>query len=330
MLSFAFESMMPTKVIAVGMGPGGSGKTTLFRSVGQILIGPSFQVDSPLQDQKGEEDFWVNLSHSFYCCYDNVDQQIRWLPDALAQVATGIRRSKRELDTSSRLHRRDISCMLSTTARTPRSLRRDDVSDRSLHFVLERLDAKRPEYEIQDEVVQMRDELMSDYARMVQLALRVPMDQVKVSDDGMRMADFARVATRIRQGLGPEMKEVTDEAIALVNTAQNRFATEESHLATLLEVWVDRFAPAVEGSMALGEFPNAGREVTPKELLVELRAIAREMDLKFRPGTPEALSRDIRNLREALSLKFEVTGPQHTKRGSVWRFALRTSDEAFA
>ena len=123
----------------------------------------------------------------------------------------------------------------------------------------------------------MRDELMSDYARMVQLALRVPMDQVKVSDDGMRMADFARVATRIGQGLGREMKGVTDEAIALINTAQNRFATEESHLATLLEVWVDRFAPAAEGSMALGEFPNAGREVTPKELLVELRAIAREM-----------------------------------------------------
>ena len=192
------------------------------------------------------------------------------------QVATGIRRSKRELHTSSRLHRRDISCMLSTTARTPRSLRRDDVSDRSLHFVLERLDAKRPEYEIQDEVVQMRDELMSDYARMVQLALRVPMDQVKVSDYGMRMADFARGGHQ-DQGLGREMKGVTDEAIALINTAQNRFATEESHLATLLEVWVDRFAPAAEGSMALGEFPNAGREVTPKELLVELRAIAREM-----------------------------------------------------
>ena len=118
-LSFAFESMMPTKVLAVAVGPNGSGKTTVFRTCGHIVIGPRFEVDSLQQSDRGEDDYWVNLGHSFFCCYDNVDQTIRWLPDALAQVATGIRRSKRQLHTSSKLHRRTISCMLALTARTP-------------------------------------------------------------------------------------------------------------------------------------------------------------------------------------------------------------------
>ncbi len=78
MLSMAFESMMPTKVIAMAIGPGESGKSSLFRSVGRILIGRDFEVDSLLQDQKGEEDFWVSLAHSFFVCYDNVDQG--WTP----------------------------------------------------------------------------------------------------------------------------------------------------------------------------------------------------------------------------------------------------------
>ena len=117
LLSAAFESMMPTKPLAVAIGPHGSGKTTMFRTCGHALFGPTFEVDSLQQSDRGEDDFWTTLVHSFFCCYDNVDQAIKWLPDALAQVATGVRRSKRKLHTSSQLHRRTISSMLALTAR---------------------------------------------------------------------------------------------------------------------------------------------------------------------------------------------------------------------
>ena len=326
MLSMAFESMMPTKVLAVGIGPGGSGKTTLFRTCGQILIGPDFQVDSLLQDQKGEDDFWVNLYHSFMVVYDNVDQSIRWLPDALAQVSTGVRRSKRQLHTSSNLHRTKISCMLALTARTPTgSLRRDDVADRSLVFTLKRLETMRAEFEIQEEILKHRGELMSDYAGMVQKTLQVPLESVQVADPGMRMADFARVVSRIGQGLGPEMKEITDDAILRVASAQHRFTTEEDVLTTLLEVWITRGQSAAAGSMDVGEVPNEGRKILARDLLLELNGIAREMDLRFRPGTPEALGRQLENMKPALSERFAME-KVHRQRGNFWVFRTRGDD----
>ena len=320
LLSMAFESMMPTKVIAMAIGPGESGKTSLFRNCGRILIGPDFEVDSLLQDQKGEEDFWINLAHSFFLTYDNVDQIIRWLPDALAQVATGVRRSKRQLHTTSQLHRTKISCMLAVTARTPTvSLRREDVAGRTLVFTMKPLDAKRAEYDIQDEITRLRAELMSDYAGMVQKALKIPLDDVEVSDPGMRMADFARVATRIGKGLGEEMGTITDEVVSRIRLSQHRFATEEDSLTTLLGIWLVRDQPRSSGGMDLGDVSNAGRKVTTRELLVELNAIAKEFDMRLRFSTPAVLGRQLTNMRSALSHYFSITNG-HNKKGNYWCF----------
>ena len=328
MLSMAFECVMPTKVIAMAVGPGGAGKTSLFRTCGQILIGPDFDVDALLQDQKGEEDFWVNLSHSFLVAYDNVDQPIRWLPDALAQVATGVRRSRRQLHTTSNLYRSRISAMMAVTSRTPSySLRREDVADRTLVFTLKRLHEVRTESEIQHEVRDRRNDLLSDYAKIVQRALLVPWDGVKVADPGMRMADFARVATRIGHGLGEEMRSLTDEVVSRIRLSQNRFATEEDVLTTLLRFWLTRHKPVVDGSMDLGSVANEGRPVTTAELLPELNAIAREFELRFQAGTPESLGRRIRNMEAALRQVFEIES-DHGRKGTTWifRFAPDTED----
>ena len=319
LLSMAFESMMPTKILAVAVGPGGSGKTSLFRTCGQMLIGAPFQVDSLQQLDKGEDDFWTNLTHTFFCCYDNVDQTIRWLPDALAQAATGVRRSKRQLHTSSKLHRRDISCMLALTARTPTgSLRREDVADRSLLFHLDDLPAKRPEYDIQNEVARLRDDLMSDYATMVQKTLRVPLESVQVADPGVRMADFALVITRIGAGLGPDIRALTDEAILRIKPAQQRFATEEDVLTTLLEIWLTESAPSRDG-----EF------VPTRQLLPQLREIAKEKDLKFAVMNATSLGRQLRNRKAALSRRFEVTQDRNGQEKG-WIFRIRKDPAAEA
>ena len=320
LLSMAFESMMPTKVLVMAVGPGESGKSSLFRNCGRMLIGPDFEVDSLLQDQKGEEDFWVNLSHSFYVTYDNVDQVIRWLPDALAQVATGIRRSKRQLHTTNQMNRFKVSCMVAVTARTPSSsLRREDVAGRTLVFVMKTLNAKIAEYEIQEEIAIHRNELMSDYARMVQRGLRVSLSDVEVMDPGMRMADFARVATRLGMGLGERMAVKTAEVMAKVRPAQNRFATEEDSLVSLLNIWIGRSAPRVEGAMDMGEIPNNGRQVTTRELLVELNAIARQFEMRLRLRSPEALGRQLTNMSQALSEEFKLTRG-HSRKGKTWQF----------
>ena len=137
LLSFAFESMMPTKVLAVAVGPAGSGKSTLLRSCGRVLIGPEFQVDSLSEKQGGADDFWVNALHSVFVCIDNVDRHIPFLGDALAQIATGARRSRRQLFTADKRHLINTSCMVAVTSRTPpECLRREDVADRSIFSAL--------------------------------------------------------------------------------------------------------------------------------------------------------------------------------------------------
>ena len=328
LVSMAFESMMPTKILAMAVGPGESGKSTLLRTCGRLLIGPDFDVDSILQDQKGEEDFWVNLSHSFFVAYDNVDQFVRWLPDALATVATGVRRSKRQLHTTNVLNRFKISCMIGVTARTPTvSLRREDVASRTLLFSLKPLKSKRAEYDIQAEVSVLRDQLMSDYAHTVQRTLRVPLDDVKVADPSMRMADFARVATRIGRGLGELRSQKTDEVLAKIRLSQHTFATEEDTLTTLLGIWIGRSKPSSAGQMDLGSTPNNGRPILSTELRKELNDLAKEFDMRFNINTPKALSNRLENLRQALSQDYEIERPPRTNTGRPWVFSVREEQE---
>lgn len=287
-----------------------------------MLIGSHFEVDSILQDQKGEEDFWVNLSYSFFVTYDNVDQVVRWLPDALAQVATGVRRSKRQLHTTNQMNRFEVSCMVAVTARTPTtSLRREDVAGRTLVFNMKTLESKRAEYKIQEEIVRLRSELMSDYANLVRRTLRVPLSDVEVADPGMRIADFARVATRIGMGMGEKTANRTTEVMTKIRAAQNRFATEEDSLASLLNIWIGRSMPIPAGAMDIGETPNNGRRVTTRELLVELNAIAREFDMRLHIRSPEFLGRQLRNMSQALSEDFKIERG-HNKRGNTWKFEM--------
>ena len=188
------------------------------------------------------------------------------------------------------------------------------------------LDAKRPEYEIQDEIIRLRDELMSDYAGMVQKALQTPLAEVEVADPGMRMADFARVATWIGKGLGAEMGDLMDEVVSRIRLSQYRFATEEDSLTTLLSIWLTRSQPMTADGFDLGDTPNAGRKVTTRELLLELNAIAKEYDMRLRAGSPSALGRQITNLETALSQLFLIK-KGHTKNGNFWTFEIRPSGE---
>jgi hypothetical protein len=167
MVSFAFESMMMFRPIALGVRPGESGKSSLFRYIGRMLIGPKFDVYPVKQDSKGEESFWVAVTNSAFVAWDNVDQLIRWLPDALATVVTGVAQPKREYFTTNKLVEHTPHCMLAVTARTPTmSLRREDVAGRLLPFSMEPLSEKREEFEIHDQIITLRDDLMSDYARI--------------------------------------------------------------------------------------------------------------------------------------------------------------------
>ena len=311
---------MPTRVLAVAVGPAGSGKTTIFRSCGHMLIGPDFEVDALLQRQRGEEDCWINTHHSSFACYDNVDRYISYLPDALAQVATGVRRSKRHLFTPSKLHRTTVSCMLALTARTPTgSLRKEDVADRVLLFHLDCIESKRPEFDIQQEIKNSRSALMSEYARMVQKALTIPLEEVRVADPAARLADFSRVATRIATGLGPDVKRVTDSAVMRVRRAQHRFPIEENNLASQISDWLSWSSCEKGRGMDVREVSNEGRVILTKDSWKELQEISKDTGVRLNAQNETALGRQLSNLAEALSDEIQVDRKRITS-GATWCF----------
>ena len=318
LLSMAFESMMPTRILTVAIGPGGSGKTSMFRQCGRVLIGPDFDVDSLQASDKGQENFWLNCQLSFLVAWDNVDQPIKWLADALAVIATGGRRTERVLHTNSVMQRSSVGCLLAVTARTPTySLQREDVADRALIFTLAPREEKRAEYDLQEEVLRLRSELMSDYAHLVQRALAIPLARVRIGDPGMRMADFGRVITRI--GYGLDQAEATDRAVRQMGAAQAKFATEENPLVYLLDLWLDGVQPRGDGSMDLGEVVNEGRRVQSQALWYELQSLARDHDIRWNVTNPASLGRQLQNIQAALSSRIEMD-QWRDKKGKGWVF----------
>jgi hypothetical protein len=328
LVSHAFESMMMFRPIALAVGPGESGKSSLFRYAGQMLYGADFDVYSLKQDAKGEEAFWVALTNSPYVVWDNVDQYIRWLPDALATAVSGIGQPMRQLHTTNQMASFKVRCMMAVTARTPTmSLRREDVAGRMLKFDLTTIDVKRDEFSIHEEIANNRDHLLSDYARMVQRALTISLDDVVVADKGLRLADFARIITRIGMGMGPEIADMTDTIIRKIRASQSGFATEEDSIASLLAMWIVRTKTTSDGQMDMAATLNNGRKILTSDLLLELASIAKEFERKFQFDTPDKLGRWLVNLRQSLSKEYEIDRGASAridgKKGSWWRFIVR-------
>ena len=320
-LSMAFESMMATKVIAVAVGPGGAGKSTMFRTIGLAIFGPRFRVQMLDASDKGRENFWVRTEHSVFTCWDNVDQPVKWLADALAVIATGAEKTERVLNTNAQMRTTEVTGMVAVTARTPSySLQREDVAERSLIFHLAKRQDTPPEEDLLASVRSQRSELMSDYVHLLQRTLRLPLDQVRMANPGFRMADFGRVITRIGHGLG--LAKETDAALWEVGRAQAAFATEENDLVHVLDLWLEGEKPAADGAMDVGSIPNDGRTVSPQELLDELKAVAKTHDIRLRVDNAKSLGRQLGNLTAAMAEQYEITRPR-TKRAKGWAFRRR-------
>ena len=308
MLSAAFESVQPTKPIALAIGPSGSGKSLLFRRMGKLLFGPKYQVDAIRRDK--EDEWWTTVTTNPFATFDNVDAYIPWLNDALAQCATGVQVTKRKLYTSNTSVAYTPRCMISLTARTP-SFRREDVASRLLVFYMDRLPAKRAEYELLEEIRGKRNELMSDYAHMLNrvLACETP----PVVDQNIRLADFAGVAARIGAGLGVD--DMTRGVLNALRRSQTSYATEDNSLVLAIDAWLSQ-VPNNEEEMDLGQ-TNHGRAVTTSQLYKELSAVAKDLEIPWFINGPQALGMQIRNMDEELRLYFQITHARNKTKRTV-------------
>ena len=247
-----------------------------------------------------------------------------WLNDLRAVVATF---SITEENVRDQVRRFAVRCMLAMTARTPQySLRREDVASRTVVLTLRPLEEKRSEHEIATNIGDKRDLLLSDYAKLLQKSLAVPLDTAEAPDPGMRLADFARVAVRLARGLGPELEEIATNVLLKVRQSQFKFATEEDDLSVALSVWIYGTKPRAEGEMDVGAVPNNDRQVLVSDLLHELKVIAEANRFPLRINNPEALGRRLRNMEAALSPTYDIStgrGRINGRIGTWWQFTLR-------
>jgi len=320
LLSIAFKSIQPTKPVAVTLGDRGSGKTSVFRQIGRMLYGPSFEVEGITRD--GEDNFYVSITHSPFCAFDNVDQWIPWLEDAIARVATGMKINKRVLHTTNEMATYRPECFLAFTARTPR-FRRDDVASRILTFRLDPIKDAIPENVLLRQVDEDRDKLMSEYAVMLNRV--VATTDHKVTNTDLRLADFANIATRI--GVALDHSEDVRRILSGLNTSQHIFATEESDLYAVLDLWVRQHIMFQEGPMHDPyPVPNDGRDITTEDLFRELDAVAYTNGFKWKVKNHLALGIQLGHMKEALSVYFKIDRPRtNTKKG--WSFALNPEME---
>ena len=312
LLSTAFESIQPTKPLALAVGPAGAGKTLLFRRIGKLLFGPEYQVDALRKDK--EDEYWTAVTTRPFATFDNVDRWIGWLNDALAQSATGVQVTKRQLYTTNQAVKFVSRCMISLTAMTPMSMRREDVATRLLIFHLDRLDDKKPEFELLNAIEARRNELMSDFANMVNLTVHAK--PVGSPEPSIRLADFARVAMRIGMGLGWG-RQVAD-ILKRLPASQMGYAAEDDPLILALEHWVLEAPPRKAQSELAGMqlTTNAGRPMGMSDLQDELKAIADDHALKWPYRSHVSLGQQFRNKQELIETRFTVERDRIGKAGA--------------
>jgi hypothetical protein len=286
--SLFFESLMRTKPILAFIGPKGSGKSITNRKVGKLLLGENFDV-MPLTDDP--KDFDAAVTHSAFVAIDNVDTKCQWLNDRLATVATGGSIKKREYYTTNTLVEIPAHCFLAITSRTPQ-FRRDDVADRLLILKVERYETFRSENTLLDEVLQNRNQIMSEVVHHLQQVVQALRTGHDADDAGaFRMADFAAFAMKVARHAGVEAQvtAIFDKLTA----EQSAFTLEGDPIFELLCAWTSQ---------------NSGREVTNKVLCAELAELAEKGKVAFPyQGKHRAFAQHMFQLRSNLKEFFLIT-----------------------
>lgn len=135
-LSLFFSELCSARPIALFLGEKGSGKSTLLRLLLKYLFGKNAEV-SGVPDRP--DAFTVLAATSHIIALDNMDVDKPWLQDKLSRLSTGGTETLRKLFTTAEAQVIRYRSFVAITARTPDTLKRDDVAERTVTFNLRRI-----------------------------------------------------------------------------------------------------------------------------------------------------------------------------------------------
>jgi hypothetical protein len=301
-----FDSIMPTKVIMVFLGPAGAGKSSMLRMVAMLLMGPRYNVTPITKDSR---DFDAKVTNSPIAFFDNVDSRPYWLLDRLAQVATGIDIEKRRLYTDNDTVSYPVNCFLGLTSRTP-NFRRDDVADRLLLMRLAPIKDRIPEKQLLDELREMSGEIHGEInLRLQEIVRHLKGEKDTKETVAFRMADFAAFALKLARLDGRE--EMVREIFEKMTSEQAEFSLEGEPIAEVLDMWLDE---------------NDGRAVETETLRQELQGIAEKHQIKLgdHATTAPAFRSYIGKLRKKLETRYDIDRRTNNRRRVEWVIQRKT------
>ena len=303
-LALFFGSIQKTRPILCPVAGKGSGKTSLLRRMGQLLVGPDFDV-SPLPEKL--QDFQTAVANNYFLAFDNVDEKCRWLNDSLAVCATGGAIRLRTLYTTSEETELRINVFLALNSRTP-NFRRDDVSERLLLLYLKPWGAqKRMESELNLELLRNRDAFLSWLLVELQSVLKAlaaaPVETFRTT---FRMADFAGFAYRVAayQGQGEKVTRIFEK----LTTVQAEFTLENDPLFDCLMRLAEKYP---------GERFNAA------QLHQRLCSLAEAEKLTYTVRNAVSLGKLLNQLKPSLEAFLEVRIEKGHANKTFYAFTLR-------
>lgn len=184
-----FTSLFETKPILIIESVAGSGKTSLAKLIGRILVGPEFDVTS-LSDSV--DSFMAVVSRNPIVVFDNAEKISKEVLDYIAMASTGATFQKRRL-----YHEFEIvsapsrAWMIFTMMNN--TLRRKDIIERSIIIQMERISSFKPARSLYDSMTLKlaRGSIINVCQQVIKVLRTKGFESDKEAIRKIRMADFA-------------------------------------------------------------------------------------------------------------------------------------------
>lgn len=308
-LSSFFTELCPSRPFAVFLGEKGSGKSMALRMLLKLLFGPAAEVSGVPDKPDG---FTAAAAAAHVLVLDNLDQFTGWLRDKLARLATGARDHYRRLYTSNEQGTVTYRTWLGFTARTPDTLKRDDLADRLLFLPVDRLDddKRKSEGVLLGQVAAFRNDWWGDVLTMLNRAVASIRAGDLPTTSRLRMADWESLGRLF--ACNEDNEPLWNKAVEEIKRFQGDFLLQDDLIVEGLDAWMSN--PI-----------NHGRIMTARELHTALTTVlfGDKTPPRDWPKGTNGFSKRLASIRRELRALYRVEwgpGEGKTRNVTVYRF----------
>ncbi len=308
-LSGFFREIMVTRPFLFFLGETQSGKSSYSRQFLQWMFGDMADVVGLSNHNRSEEAVDTAITTESFVTLDNLDTPIPWLVDKLCTIATGGIIPRRKLFTTNEMAKYPIISFTMLTARTPQ-FKRDDISNRLLVIKLDKIINKKGESARIRKLSSLRNDLWSEFVYMSKDIIKsISSWGIPDNETSFRIADFANFMTVVaRTNYSKEKffaEEVESGGIKGVDSIiQNFLVPKLEKLQAEFLVTDDPLTELLK--MFLEDGNRYGKKLEPSELHKALSLLAREREIKYSFKSPASLSKQLKQLKDALKKQDKI------------------------